>query len=476
MTLAENPRILIVDDEPSILLTLETGLSLKGFKTSSASSGTEAISLLNAEKFDGVLCDVVMPDGDGLSVVRTLREFDRDLPVIMMTAQGSVETAFASLNEGATDFIAKPFDVSAVDALLRLHLNARRERGSKTSRSPDDLPNELSKTGIIGRSAAMVNVYKLITLAARTDATVLVVGESGTGKELVAHAIHDLSDRSKQKFVSVNCSGLTDTLLEAELFGYTKGSFTGATSAHAGLFEAAHGGTIFLDEIGSTSPGFQASLLRALQSGEVRRVGSTESRRVDVRVIAASNENLTDAVKLGRFRADLFYRLNVLAIELPRLSERKGDIPLLVNHFLRMLTGGKEMPISEDAWNALSGYDFPGNVRELENTMIRATALATGGIITMHCLPSTIARVGSGSRVFREQELLDSLALDRPTMEELQRRYLILVLEEVGANRRRAADKLGLDRRTIQRMIARYGLYARPDENDDELSDEAASD
>ena len=430
--MTEKPHILIVDDEPAIRLTLETGLSLKGFRVTSAESGIEASALLQKQKFNAVLCDLLMPDGDGLSVVKTIGELADDLPVILMTAQGSVETAFESIGMGASDFIAKPFEISAVAELLRRHLEARREKQKYIDIIPENLPDEFSKSGLIGRSPKMVAVYKLIAFAARTTATVLITGESGTGKELVARAVHDFSDRARQKFVSVNCSGLTDTLLEAELFGYEKGAFTGANQTRAGFFEAADGGTIFLDELASTSAGFQASLLRVLQSGEIRRVGATDTRKVDVRVIGASNADLRKMSESGEFRNDLFYRLSVLTVELPPLHERTGDVPLLVNHFLRKITGDATAPhLTGEVLDALNDYRFPGNVRELENALIRAVALSTGNVITLDCLPSVInaAKKNESGKLTVNQNSNEFLA-DRPTLEELQKRYLVLTLTE----------------------------------------------
>ncbi|MGI8787888.1 MAG: sigma-54-dependent transcriptional regulator [Pyrinomonadaceae bacterium] len=470
--MTEKAHILIVDDEPAIRLTLETGLSLKGFRVSSAESGSEACALLPKGEFDAVLCDVLMPDGDGFSVVKAVREFAADLPVILMTAQGSVETAFESIGLGANDFIAKPFEISAVAALLQRHLEAGRERRKKTGARDENLSEKFSESGLVGRSPQMVAVYKLIAFAARTTATVLITGESGTGKELVARAVHDLSDRARQKFVSVNCSGLTDTLLEAELFGYEKGAFTGANSTRAGLFEAANGGTIFLDELASTSAGFQASLLRVLQSGEIRRVGATETRKVDVRVIGASNADLRKLSETGEFRADLFYRLSVLTVELPPLRERFGDVPLLVNHFLQKISNGESMPhLTAEIWDALDNYKFPGNVRELENALVRAVALSTGNVITLDCLPSVIGAVSAKDGGNLTGNLRELFA-DRPTLEELQRRYLVLTLTETGSNRRKTAERLGVDRRTIQRLIARYDLYASDEDDKSETAEE----
>src|SRR3982074_2782155 len=369
-------HILVVDDQPSIRLMLESGLSLNGFRVSCARNGTEAVIAANSKKFDAVISDIYMPDGDGLEMVQKLRAVTPSLPIILMTARGSVELAVRAVEEGATDFIAKPFEVSAVAALLRRHLSAVSEPADAAT-DVSTIVEGISRSGLVGKSPAMVGVYRLIARAARSDAPVLVMGESGTGKELVARAIHDFSPREKKSFVTVNCSGLTDTLLEAELFGHTKGAFTGAVGEHSGLFESADGGTIFLDELASTSAGFQASLLRVLQSGEVRRVGSTQSKRIDVRVIGASNASLRDMAAAAQFRPDLFYRLSVITLELPALRQREGDIDVLVAHFLRSVAVEGKPPyrLTREAALAIRSYPFPGNVRELENAIRRAVAL-----------------------------------------------------------------------------------------------------
>jgi two-component system response regulator HydG len=450
------PHVLIVDDEKSIRLALETGLSLDGFSVSSARSGREAISAARSQKFDVVVCDIFMPDGDGLDFVRELRSHDDHTPVVLITAQGSLELAMQAVTAGASDFIAKPFEVGALADLLRRSINARREAGSVEIETGAPL-NDLSRSGLVGRSPAMGAVYKLIAHAARSDATVLITGESGTGKELAARAVHSLSSRANRPFIAVNCSGLTDTLLEAELFGHVRGAFTGATNDHQGLFEAADGGVLFLDELASTSPTFQAGLLRVLQSGEVRRVGSTQTRRVNVRVIGASNAPLLEMVAAEKFRADLFYRLSVLTIDMPPLRERMGDIELLAQHFLRRQTGDRPNHLTREAAEALRRYQFPGNVRELENALIRAVALATDHLITIDCLPPHIIPSGQRGSSGPAESSRDIVA-DRPTMDELQRRYLQLILTESGGNRRRAAAALGLNRRTIQRLITRYRL------------------
>jgi DNA-binding NtrC family response regulator len=458
----DSPHILVADDERSIRLTLETGLTLNGFRVTCARTGREAVEAARASRFDAVISDILMPDGDGLEVLHELRTVSPGVPIILITAQGSVELAVRAVSEGASDFIAKPFEIASLAALVRRHLSARSEAERMGTAKSEVSLDEFSRSGLVGRSSVMVSVYKLIAHAARMDATVLVLGESGTGKELVARAIHDFSPRAGKPFLAINCAGLTDTLLEAELFGHTKGSFTGATSDRAGLFEAADGGTLLLDEMASTSPAFQASLLRVLQLGEVRRVGSTEVRRVNVRVIAASNAPLNELVAAGTFRPDLFYRLSVLTIELPPLRERVGDVESLALHFLRRLNNDEEsaLRLSSEAIGILNGYEFPGNVRELENAMTRAAALCSGGVITIDCLPPGIVAAAHNVPSSLRHDPISTLATDRPTIEELQRRYLQLILTEVGGNRRRAASVLGLNRRTIQRLIARYDLFS----------------
>jgi DNA-binding NtrC family response regulator len=470
--MSEQPHILVADDERSIRLMLETGLTLNGFHVTSVRTGREALEAAGTGAFDAVLSDIYMPELGGLELVEALRAADPHLPIVLMTAQGSVEVAVEAVARGANDFIGKPFEISAVVGLLRRYLEARRE-AEATPEPPEDGTASLTRAGLVGRSAPMVMVYKLIAQAARTDATALIMGESGTGKELVARAIHDFSARKSRPFLSVNCSGLTDTLLESELFGYVRGAFTGAAGEKAGLFEAADGGTLFLDELASTSPAFQASLLRVLQSGEVRRVGSTQARRVNVRVIGASNAPLRDLVAAGSFRSDLFYRLSVLSIELPPLWQRTGDVELLTAHFLQNFRRpGEPMPhLTKEAMAALAAHPFPGNVRELENALRRAVALSSGGLITIDCLPPEIAAARpAASEGAGDQKLI----ADRPTMEELQRRYLQLILEETGWNRRRAAAVLDLDRRTIQRLIARYQLQGALDPEEGELEAEDA--
>jgi len=449
------PHILVADDEPSIRMMLQAGLGLNGFQVTTARSGREALLKAAASSFDAVLSDIYMPDLNGLDLVRELREQQHAIPLVLMTAQASLEAAVEAVSRGATDFIAKPFEIGALVSLLRRCLDARRPAESSVPAPASDF----SSSGLVGRSAAMAAVFKRIAQAARGNATVLITGESGTGKELAARAIHRFSSRAARPFVAVNCAGLTDTLLESELFGYVKGAFTGAAADRAGLFEAADSGTLFLDELASTSPAFQASLLRVLESGEVRRVGSTDPRNVDVRVIGASNQPLRALADAGTFRADLFYRLSVVSLDLPPLRQRSGDIELLAGHFLNRFpaSDGSRLRLTPEAAAALAAYPFPGNVRELENSIRRAVALSSGGSITLDCLPPEISSEKSIAST------LAAVASDRPGLDELQRRYLRLVLEECGGNRRRAAEVLKIDRRTVQRLIARYRLDSPAD-------------
>ncbi len=475
-------HILVVDDQQAIRLMLDTGLSVNGFRVTCASSGREALERFETAPrghFDAILSDIYMSDGNGLDLVSSLRAQDAGIPILLMTAQSSVEAAVEAIARGATDFIGKPFEVAAMVELLRRYLDARREAESEAEEDIANLDeHDLSRSGLVGRSAPMAMVYKLIAQAARSDVPVLILGESGTGKELVAKAIHDFSSRAGKPFLPLNCSGLSDSLLESELFGHTRGAFTGALAEREGLFEAARGGTIFLDELASTSPAFQASILRVLQSGEVRRVGSTHTRLTTARVIAASNAPMRELVSSGRFRADLFYRLSVLCIELAPLRERAGDVELLVSHFLRKFAaacgpGGTPPHLTREALHALRAHSFPGNVRELENAMRRAVGLSSNGLIPAGCLPPDIA---PSTMEGRPADPSRDLIADRPSIEVLQRRYLQLVLDEAGWNRRRAATVLGVDRRTIQRLIARYQLSSLLEETGADSDDETASD
>ena len=432
-------------------MTLEVPLRLSGFEVVALSNAPAAIEAGQKEFFDLLLTDVYMPEMNGLELVREFRRFSPDTRIIVMTAQGSLETAMQAVEQGAFDFIAKPFDIEEVLALVR----QATEPSEAQKEIKEEFEPDFSASGIVGHSPPIVSVYKLIAYAARNKTNVLIEGETGTGKELAARAIHQNSDRATKPFVAVNCSALTETLLESELFGFRKGSFTGATADRAGLFESATGGTIFLDEIGSASQSLQANLLRVIQEQEVRRVGASEARKIDVRVIAASNQNLENLVQSGEFRADLFYRLSVLTIQIPPLRTRGSeDLELLVRHLLKKhaAAGNSPLKISEDAMAVLSGYEWTGNVRELENAVEYAAAVCSGDVISGADLPPPIIEKSSAQiqKIYLKPL---SLADDRPTIEELTRRYASIVLAENEGNKSRAAEILGINRRTLYRYL-----------------------
>jgi DNA-binding NtrC family response regulator len=438
-------RVLIADDERGARLALEVPLRLSGYEVAAVASGHEAIELGKQQRFDVVLTDVFMPDVGGLDVIREFRLCSPETKVIAMTAQGSLEIAMEAISEGAVDFIAKPFDLEQVMAVV--------ERAATQSQaSTDETEAALSGSGLIGHSPQMVRVYKLIAYAARTDTTVLIEGESGTGKELVARSIHRYSKRAARPFTAINCSALTETLLESELFGYAKGSFTGASSDRAGLFESTNGGTILLDELSTTGRSFQASLLRVLQEQEVRRIGEHEARKVDVRIIGATNANLEQLVERNEFRADLFYRLSVLRIKLPPLRERGlEDLKLLVRHFLKKYGAG--MQINAEALALLSRYTWPGNVRELENAIEHAVAVCANHHVGTSDLPEHIVEQVPPATTTSKRERTLSLIDDRPTLDELSRRYIQFILAEMEGNKSRAAEVLGINRRTLYRYL-----------------------
>jgi DNA-binding NtrC family response regulator len=452
-------RVLIADDERGARLALEVPLRLSGYEVAAVASGREAIDIGNKEHFDVVLTDVFMPDVGGLDVIREFRRSSPETKVIAMTAQGSLEIAMEAISEGAVDFIAKPFDIEQVMAVV--------ERAATQSQAAtDDGESALSGSGLIGHSPQMVRVYKLTAYAARTDTTVLIEGESGTGKELVARSIHRYSRRAARPFTAINCSALTETLLESELFGYAKGSFTGAALDRPGLFESTNGGTILLDELGTTGRSFQASLLRVLQEQEVRRIGEHEARKVDVRIIGATNSNLEQLAERGEFRSDLFYRLSVLRIKLPPLRERGlEDLKLLVRHFLKKYSAG--MQIASETMALLSRYTWPGNVRELENAIAHAIAVCANHLVRVSDLPENIVEHAQPAYPSPQRERAPTLIDDRPTLDELSRRYIQFILAEADGNKSRAAEVLGINRRTLYRYLDSNGALPTINEQDE---------
>lgn len=446
-------RILVIDDDLETCNFLAEIFSEEGWSVSSSQTAESARVAVEREPFDLIVSDINLGGRtNGVALLKEFKAVTPDSEVILISGFGTLETAVEAVREGAFDYISKPFNVNAVIATARRAL-----KGRDTSEPAAVLLKASTASGLIGHSAPMIELYKEIALVAPSRSTVLITGESGVGKELVARAMHRNSPRSASAFVAVNCGAITETLLESELFGHTKGSFTGAVADKRGLFEEANGGTILLDEIGETTLALQVKLLRVLQESEVRRVGSARAVRVDVRVLAATNRDLEREVKEGRFREDLFYRLSVVTLRVPPLRERAEDLRLLAAHALNHArdAGARATTISEEVLVLLEQYDWPGNVRELENTIEHAALYARGSAITPDDLPEKLRKHSrSAERATRTQSLYEDL----PTLEELERRYLIHVLHSVGGSRTRAAEVMAIDRRTLYRMAERYGI------------------
>jgi DNA-binding NtrC family response regulator len=443
-------RLLLVDDEERMRSILRNELRRKGFEVDQASSGEEALARVESQSYDVVLLDLRMPGMNGLEVLGRLRENPPAPEVIIITGHGTIDTAIEAMRLGAYHYVTKPFKLRE----LELHIRKAREKIAleKKSRQLERLVRDGSASpGIVGQSPALLKVLSLIEKIAPTDSPALITGESGTGKELVARSIHTKSLRADAPFVVVNCGTLQETLLETELFGHEKGAFTGAVAAREGLFEVAHKGTLFLDEIGEMSPVLQVKLLRALQQGEIRRLGSNRSINVDARVIAATNVDLKGAISAGRFREDLFYRINVFPIEMPPLRDRREDIALLVGHFLAVISvpGKGPFSITEQAMEALARYSWPGNVRELMNTVERMKILADGSTLDLAAVP---AEVLGESR----SEALSCLDPNLP-MATVERLHILQVLRHTGGNKTRAAATLGISTRTLYNKLAEYG-------------------
>ncbi|MFY9609133.1 MAG: sigma-54 dependent transcriptional regulator [Blastocatellia bacterium] len=444
--------ILVIDDDLETCNLLSEIFSEEGWSIASSQTAEAARAAVQQNRFDLIVSDINLGGRtNGVALLKEFKSICPDSEVILISGFGTLETAVEAVREGAFDYVSKPFNVNEVISTARRAL-----KGRNAGEPAAVLLKEYSEaSGLVGHSPKMIEVYKEIALVAPSRSTVLITGESGVGKELVARALHRNSPRGGGPFVAVNCGAITETLLESELFGHVKGSFTGAVSDKRGLFEEANGGTIFLDEIGETSPGVQVKLLRVLQESEIRRVGSSRSVRVDVRVLAATNRDLESEVKENRFREDLYYRLSVIALRVPPLRDRSEDLPLLAAHALRHArdAGARATTISEEALALLAQYDWPGNVRELENTIEHAALYARGAVIAPDDLPEKIRR---HNRVSESGSRLNSIFEDLPSLEELERRYLIHVLQSVGGSRTRAAEVLGIDRRTLYRMAERY--------------------
>jgi two-component system, NtrC family, nitrogen regulation response regulator GlnG len=466
-------RILIADDEDSLRWVLDKGLRQAGYEITAVKDGESALRAFEAEPFDLVFLDVRMPGMDGLTALARLRELAPDAHVIVMTAHGTMETAIQAMQRGAYDYLAKPFDLDEAVLLAERALEARRLT-QEVARLRTGLQEVKEFSALIGRHPRMQDLYKAIGRIAGSDVTVLIRGESGTGKELVARAIHHYSRRSGRAFVAVSCAAIPATLLESEMFGHERGAFTDAKERRLGKFELAQGGTLYLDEIGDMPVELQTKLLRALQERTIERVGGHESIRIDVRVIAATNRDLETAMREGTFREDLYYRLNVVTLNLPPLRERRRDVPLLVEHFLaKHAEELGDRGVAPDALDRLVGYDWPGNVRELENVIQRAMVLAQNGVILPEHLPigpvSAAASVAVDATLEEiiERKLLECVRGLRERANAnlydliiglVEKPLLRAVLRETSGNQVRAAQILGINRNTLRKKLTEHGV------------------
>jgi two-component system response regulator AtoC len=463
-------RILVVDDEDNARRAIVTILGEEGYEVAEASNGEDALLLVAEFSPAVVLSDVRMPKMDGLTLLKRAREQGSDATFVMMTAFASVETAVEAMRSGADNYLVKPLDANAVLVVLGKALE-KRSLLRETESLRDQVRQRTRFHNIIGDSPQLQGVYDVVRRAASTRATVLILGESGTGKELIAQALHQESPRKDKAFVRVHCAALSESLLESELFGHERGSFTGAVARKEGRFELADGGTLFLDEIGEISPAVQVKLLRVLQQREFERVGGTQTLKVDVRIVAATHRDLTAEVKAGRFREDLFYRLNVVSLTLPALRERKSDIPALVSHFLEKYGESYGKPVkglAPGTLQALLAHDWPGNIRELENAIERAVVLSQGSELSTDDLPPVLRGprpLGSGS-----QNLIPGAS-----MATIEREAILRTLEMVQGSTSRAAEILGISVRKVQYRLKEYGSGKMPSEQEEPTHEAAGT-
>ncbi len=437
--------LLLVDDDAEFRGTVARRCLRRGFRIQEASSGEEALALAERRQFDVAVLDMVMPGLSGLQLLERLKSLHPECEVIMLTGQGTIETAVQAMKLGAADFLSKPFPLAELEALIEHAYETGRLR-KENRQLKTVLRRSQTEPEIIGESAAMQEVFRLIDKAGPTDKAILIQGESGTGKELVAKALHRRSQRADKPLVVINCAALPESLLESELFGHEKGAFTGASAAKPGLFEVADGGTLFIDEIGELAGSLQAKLLRVLEDGSMRRIGSVKERRVDVRLLAASNRNMAQEVAEGRFREDLFYRINVMSLHLPPLRERKGDIPLLVDRFL-----GPDWTIDQPALNTIETYRWPGNVRQLINAIERAKIMVDDHTIRFEDLPPEVVAAPSNNGHAQTELIGDDLA-------GIERAHVIEILKRERGNKARAARALGINRRSLYRLLEKYQI------------------
>ena len=457
-----NGSILVVDDEEIMREILEALLTREGYQVRLATSGEEGLEFARATTFDAAIVDVMMPGMDGLATLEELKKIDDDLPVLMVTAFASVETAIAAMKRGAFDYITKPFKNDEVLIVVRNAVERRRLVAENTALRQNLQAQYQKFSGIIGRSPRMKQVFDLIIQAAPSRSTILITGESGTGKELVARAIHSNSARSDRAFVTVNSGNLPPDLLESTLFGHVKGAFTGAINPKKGLFDIADKGSIFFDEIGNIPPETQAKLLRVMQEREFMRLGGTDTIKVDVRIVAATNCDLREMVDEGRFREDLYYRLHVINIYLPPLRERKDDVPVLAQHFLekyRDENNKRDIELGADALDLLMDYDWPGNVRELENVMERAVVLSSGNRIGAELIPDYVR---SAPRFHIPRFVVPPEGISfKDVITDVEKRLIESTLEAAGGVQKRAAELLKIKPTTLNEMIKRYDIGTR---------------
>src|SRR5438067_7334674 len=453
----EKFHLMIVDDQESIRkLCVTVGGSL-GLRCTQAESAEAALARLETEAPEMILADLMMPNMSGLDFLTEVKRMLPHAEIAIMTGHGSIESAVQAMRLGAYDYITKPFRIEELKLLLQ-RMQEKVDLVTENIFLRDRVNSEMDLNGIVGSSAKIQDLLRMIARLKDTRTPVLITGESGTGKELVARAIHFRGQYAKRPFVAVDCGSLVPTLIESELFGYEKGAFTGAVKNKEGLFQSAHGGTIFLDEIAELPLEMQAKLLRVLQEKEVRPVGSNQRAKVDVRIIAATNQNLEAAYREGRFRKDLFFRLNVVAIELPALRERRPDIPTLVHYFLNKFAPKKNMQVSEAAMDALLAYEWPGNVRELENCIERAVALGTHNVIDIHDLPPALQNHSGGTL---SETKLEHSELSGTDLEELERATIQRVFEETNGDKALTRRMLGISRATLYRKLKRYNIGQR---------------
>ncbi len=454
-TMRQKPTVLVIDDETGILDTLRILLRKEGYEVTVAQGGKAGLEALRTAQPDIVISDVRMPQVTGLDILAAVKDLDPMTPVILMTAQASLQTAIQAVNAGAFHYIQKPFSNDELLAIVRKAGEFRAIRVENTQLRSEIRGGRADSgraTRPLGKSRRFLETLRLAEQVAPTDSTVLITGESGTGKEVVARYIHERSARAAKPFLSINCGALPENLLESELFGHVKGSFTGAVRDKQGLFAAARGGSFFLDEVGEMPPSLQVKLLRVLQEREVIPVGATETIPVDVRIIAATNRDLEEEIRRGRFRPDLFYRLNVIELELPALRDRRDDVVLLVEGILQRMAeerGLAPRALSSDALDAVMVYDWPGNVRELENALEHAVVMTRGDLIEPSALPDRITRP-------RKEPFVTERTYANPNLDVVERAYIMYVLQAEGGNKTRAAEVLGIDPSTLYRKLSRY--------------------